>query len=127
MNNTTFGVFGFKHLMGMNQLESLSAGHAQVTDDALKGIRGCVGMKILQLPGNNVTDQGFKSLNGLKAFETLDVGGNALFSDFTLNKLDSCKGLKILKIQGTACTVNGVQKLKRAVPECVIKFNNTTY
>ncbi len=127
VNNTMFGQLGFRHLTGMKHLELLSAGNAQVTDDALKGIRGCTELRILQLSGNNVTDQGFKLLNGLKSLETLDVDGNKLFSDFTLDKLDSFKTLKTLKIQDTACTLAGIQKLKQAIPDCVVQFNNTKY
>ena len=54
--------------------------------------------------------------------EELDVSGNALVSNFTLEKLQNHKNLKKLRVESTSCNLAGVQELQKLLSACTILF-----
>ncbi|MFO0976201.1 MAG: hypothetical protein U0996_07355 [Planctomycetaceae bacterium] len=121
--NTSFGTFGFAHVGNIETLETLAANTSGATDMSIQDLKGLKNLKNLYLAGNGISDAGLQKLwPTLDALEDLDLGGNALVSNFTLEKLLRTKTLKKLRVEGTACNLQGVQDFKKKNAACVVRF-----
>jgi hypothetical protein len=79
-----------------SEVKALDLAYAGVTDEGMKTLAGLKGLETLDLSYTQVTDGGLKELAGLKGLKTL-----ALFN---------CKGV----------TDAGVAELQKALPDCKI-------
>lgn len=123
VTNTAFGTFGFAHVGNIDTLETLAANASSATDMTIQDLKGLKNLKTLHLAGNGISDAGLQKLwPTLDALEDVDLGGNALVSNFTLEKLLRTKSLKKLRVEDTACTPEGVQEFKKKNAACVIRF-----
>lgn len=127
VSESQFGQFGFNHLDGKNSLEKIVAGNAGVSDVALQNLKGMKNMRSLWLSGNGISDQGLKILSTMTELEELDLGENALVSDFTLNKIKNFEKLKTLRVQTTSCTLKAVEELAQLLPNCDILFQDRKF
>ncbi len=118
-----------------------------LTDDGLRSISECPNMEQLNVSGSKITDDGLKHLAGLTRLRMLFVGSTAITDaglkhlvDFPalvhLGLLDTCvsdagaetlatmKGLQRLSLQNTRITQTGLDKLRAALPNCKIDWED---
>ncbi len=72
-------------------------------------------LKMLNLAGTQVTDEGLKSVEGLKGLETLDLSDTNI-SDAGLKHLEKLPSLRDLRIGNTNVTNEGLADLVASVP-----------
>ena len=124
-SNTTFGALGFVHVGDFDNLQELYVGSSSVTDNSLDGLKKATTLVKVSLGGNTlVTDTGLKSLRRSLDLEFLDLNGVRQISDFTLKGFAK---LKELRINDSACTLEGVERLKKAVPGCLVRLRNKEF
>jgi Ran GTPase-activating protein (RanGAP) involved in mRNA processing and transport len=58
----------------------------------------------------------------MKGLEEVYLRNIAMISDVTLGNLSKCKELRVLDINGSTCSLNGVARLKKLLPDCEIRF-----
>lgn len=121
--NTSFGTSGFVHVGNIPTMEILTANASGASDMSIQDLKGLKNLKTLYLAGNGISDAGLQKLwPTLDALEDVDIGGNALVSNFTLEKLLRVKTLKKLRVEDTACNLEGVQEFKKKNAACVVRF-----
>ena len=82
---------------------------------------GVLGQKILDLEGQDVTDEQLgERLKGLSNLEVLDLESTKV-TDAGLEHLKGLSKLEELYLDGTKVTDAGVQRLKEALPDCRIR------
>ena len=123
--HSRFGVFGLQYLKNLETLEELDVSQAEVSNASLQGIKGNSHLKKLNLGFNQINDGGLVVLGTLRGLEEVSLRNVSMISDVTLGNLSKCKELRVLDINGTTCSINGVTRLKKLLPNCVIKFMGT--
>ena len=126
-SNTNFGYQGFIFLKEFSTLEELEVSGSSVTNGSMEGLKRLSKLRIVRLPDNQIGDDGVKDLSASKQLEILDLTGNTAVSDATLTRLRTFKQLKQLNISGTLCTLKGIEALKKALPDCEIRFDQKVY
>ena len=121
---TRFGEQGLQFLKGVETLEELDIGQAEVTDRTLAlNLKGVTHLKKLNLAYNAISDKGTQVLGGIKSLEELSLHNCGSVSDQTLFFLKANKELQILEVNGCAgVTTKGIQSLKKFLPNCEIRF-----
>jgi hypothetical protein len=128
-------IVSFKNVRGTNALldrvADLSNIHelvlwlegSDLTDEGLATL-GCrlKGLYALELKGTVVTDKGLKTLTGLPLRYYLGLSGCVGVTDEGLNSIARLKGLKAVELNGTGVTKDGVARLRKALPDCEIRF-----
>jgi hypothetical protein len=105
---------------GTKTVVILNLSNTAVTDAGLATFRDCAGLEELVL--NNcpqLTDAGLAQLRNCKRLVTLHVSGTSV-SDTTLAALAQQTGLRELNISDTRATASGVEKLRKALPNCKV-------
>ena len=74
-----------------------------------------------------ISDGGLKFLTGMKQLENLSLKDCGAVSNATLQRIKSLKNLAALNLEGTACNMDGIQALKKLLPDCQITIGGTTY
>ncbi len=121
---------GAKAINSLKSLEHLDLQQVAAMNDV--GLVEIVG-GLKELRYLNIADcvgvTGQKSFPALKTAEDLEIliASKTSIDDKTLDLLKTHKKLKRLDINGTRCTVAGVQKLKKSLPDCEILLNNQAY
>jgi hypothetical protein len=93
-----FGDDEMNYLKRLTKLEMLGFYHAQITDAGLEHVAGLTTLTELTLEGTEITDAG-------------------------VTHLERLTGLAILELSGTQVTPEGVKKLREALPECEIVYD----
>ena len=111
---------GVKHLASMKNLRSLFLYGVNITDAGLVHLAGLVRLEKLCLDETRVSDEGTRHLKGLIDLESLHLRSRLPISDTSLPVLEGLKNLTELKIVGTKVTAKGLERLKKALPDCRI-------
>ncbi len=120
---TRFGEQGLQFLKGVETLEELDIGQAEVTDRTLAlNLKGVTHLKKLNLSFNTISDQGTQVLGSIKSLEELYLVNCQGVGDQTLFFLKANKALNILDVNGCGVTSKGAQSLKKLLPNCEIRF-----
>jgi hypothetical protein len=147
LGDVQLGVPEVKALAAMPRLRDLKLFKCQLATDALKELARSPQLKSLVVYDcRGVTDEGVKQLSSLKGLQSLDLCNTAV-TDSTLAELAGWPNLRSLELNGTAITnagleelvkstrsalqylslsncdrvtVDGIRRLKAALPECKI-------
>jgi hypothetical protein len=106
------------HLRGLEHLRELDLTRTGVTSAGLAHLKE-LPLRKLFLTDTRVDDTGIVQLKGLKSLETLGVSGTKV-GDSALAHLEGLTGLKSLFCIGTSVSDAGVEKLRKALPNCRI-------
>ncbi|QDT91767.1 hypothetical protein [Gimesia algae] len=104
----------------LRSLGSLALRQTNVTNENLEIIGKLTKLKYLSLGKTRITSDGLRHLKGLKNLKGLRINGNKGIGDSGVEHLTGMKKLTVLQINNTSITGAGVQKLKRALPNCKI-------
>jgi Leucine-rich repeat (LRR) protein len=126
-SNSQFGYQGFVQLRDFPQLQEINASSASVTDASLEGLKGLRQLRIVRIAGNLISDEGLRNLSSASDLELLDLSQQPGISDKTLKRLKNFKKLGRLNIDNTACSLQGVQDLKKTLPDCEIQFQQQAF
>ncbi|MGV3606580.1 MAG: protein kinase domain-containing protein [Planctomycetaceae bacterium] len=137
---------GLPPLQSLSQLQFLSLAWTQVSDAGLENIRNLKAIRELDLSGLKINGSGLKYLQELPRLKILQIHNAALTNDSVL-QLSECKSLeslglhrcpitdnelphlaklselKWLGLNGTKVTAEGVEKLKKGLPNCRIEWD----
>jgi hypothetical protein len=92
------------------------------TDDDLAVLCELRGLKSLVLFGTRVTDAGLRTIAGLPQAEFLALLGDT-FPDDGLRNLEGMRGLREIRLGCPNVTAAGVERLRKALPDCYIDSN----
>jgi len=112
---------GLEHLKELTDLGILSLDGIQVTDSDLEHLKGLTNLYDLRLDATQVTDAGLEHLKGLTNLYVLTLGGMQV-TDNGLVHLKGLTNLVLLEIGGTQVTPEGRAMLRKALPNCVIRW-----
>ncbi len=112
---------GLKHLSGLTNLQGLGIGNEQVTEVGLEHLRGLTNLHRLFLGNTQVTDAGLEHLRGLTNLRLLFLN-NTQVTDAGLEHLSGLTNLQILELENTRVTATGVTDLRKALPDCQIRW-----
>ena len=101
------------------QVAVLNLARTKVTDEGLRSIEGLKNLRRLHLEHTKIGDAGLTHLKGLTNLEYLNLYGTQV-TDSGLAELEGLKNLKALFLWQTKVTPAGVEKLKKALPKCDI-------
>ncbi len=124
MDTTQLGPLGARAIMTMTQLEGLGLGNiASMRDqDFVPMVKPLKNLKDINLSHcKGLSGQAFIAFAGHEAIESINANNCEGIDDNGLRHLVKCKTLKTLDLSGTRCTLNGVQALRRALPEVEIR------
>lgn len=107
------------HLKGLQHLQELDLTRTRITSAGLVNIKGLSTLRRLFLTDTKVDDSGIVHLKGMTALTLVGLSGTRI-TDAALDDLHELKGLKQLFCLGTGVTGAGVEKLGRALPQCLI-------
>lgn len=105
----------------MPYVQDLEASGTSLTDTALERIVLLHEITHLRLDDTNVTDQAFNSLARLPKLRFLSLARTQV-SDQGVSALARCRGLRNIDLSGTQCTRSAIDKLRRELPKCRVRF-----
>ncbi len=122
----TFSTEGLRALL--NSRETLTYLHLRnraLTEELTEVMRGFPNLRTLELPETGMTDPMLKTLSGLSNLVTLSIHDNPI-SDASVDTLSEMKKLTDLYLERTRITKAGFEKLKVALPNCNIRWEDPT-
>lgn len=124
MDSTPLGPFGAKAIMTMSQLEGLGLGNLGTMRDQdfvpmVKPLKNLHDINISNC--KSLSGQAFLAFVGNENITVINASGCDAIDDSGLRHLAKCESLRVLELSGTRCTLNGVQALRRALPEVEIR------
>ena len=109
LRRTAVTAEGMKHLATMPKLKRIFAPLTNLDNDALAVIGKITTLEALDLQEvNRYTDEGVKSLSGLKNMKMIKLYGKNNVSDASLDAIKGWKNLKVLGLDRTGITDDGV-------------------
>jgi hypothetical protein len=120
LENTKVTGEGFQFLKNLPQLEELSLDSSPITDDALSRLTILSQMRALDLSGTEITDAGLRHLKNSRV-KTLRLDHTSV-SDLGLQCLEEIPELEHVTLKNTKVTAEGVETLKRALPNCRVDW-----
>jgi Leucine-rich repeat (LRR) protein len=124
-SGTSLGYYGFRDLKGLPGLEVLTLANANIAEEALDNIVVCRNLRVLNLQGNPIGNDGLKKIARLKQLEALLVGGCVGVTDQGLASLRGLSNLRRLDLNNTRCSPAAVQQLKeKSLPNATIVFQD---
>jgi hypothetical protein len=108
---------GVAHIRKLPNLKYVHLSQSQITDESLRIFGDMLQMEGLSLQQNAFTDRGLAHLTKLNHLKDLwiDMGPTDI-TDEGLAYLEKLQALEVLAINDTHATLEGVDKLKRAIP-----------
>ncbi|MCE9562928.1 MAG: protein kinase [Planctomycetes bacterium] len=103
----------------LTSLETLHIDGTRLSESQAKLIAGLPRLKSLELPNCDLTDKGFTELARLTMLDRLHLTVPSV-TDASVEHLAAMKLLRVLDIRGTRITEAGFNKLKAALPDCEI-------
>ena len=110
---------GLAHLESFPDLEVVYLSATRVTGGGMQHLSGLEHLRAVDLRMSGLTDENVQGLACLQQVRSLNVDGNAI-SDAAVVVLARLRRLRNLTISGTTITDGGIERLKRALPECRI-------
>ncbi len=117
---TTVSNPSLKHLGQFPTLQSLSVQNTTVSNQGLEYLKGLSSLNSLNLANTRIDDAGLAYLKGLTGLQWLQMSFTNV-SDVGLMELSDLKSLRELYVQDTQITVDGINLLLQAIPECKIE------
>lgn len=114
---------GMQNLVGMTKLKWLRLDVTHVGDEGLKLLTGMTKLEVLILNYTQVTDEGMKHLAEMTNLEYLFLS-NTQVGDDGLEHMMGLRNLEYLDIYNTQVTAEGVAKLRKALPNCEIIWDD---
>jgi len=112
---------GLVHLAKLPNIRRLFLYGTKVTDKGLPHLKGLVSLETLCLDETRVSDEGLENIRGLKALEVLHLRSRLPVSDRSIPLIIRFEKLRELKVAGTKITPEGLERLKRKLPDCRIE------
>ena len=112
---------GLKHLHWLSQLQTLALRHGDINDEGLRLLRGLDSVQSLNLNRTQVTSAGIAHLVNLRGLRVLLLQ-NTQVDDRALPHLTQLKGLRAINLLDTDFTDEGVEALRRSMPNTQILF-----
>ena len=112
---------GLVHLAKLPNIRRLFLYGTKVTDKGLPHLKGLVSLETLCLDETRVSDEGLENIRGLKALEVLHLRSRLPVSDRSIPLIIRFEKLRELKVEGTKITPEGLERLKRKLPDCRIE------
>jgi Leucine-rich repeat (LRR) protein len=119
---TGTGDAAFSSLSGLSNLRWLDIGDTQIKDEGLAFIHGMSGLEELTLLNTQISSAGLRHLEGLRKLKRLDLMGTKV-DDAGFEILGGLNSLKSLRIIDTEISYPVFARLKRALPDCQIKYH----
>ncbi|MHC4476351.1 MAG: HEAT repeat domain-containing protein, partial [Planctomycetota bacterium] len=94
--------------------------YGDVTDEQLGQIKGLTGLRELFFHEGQIKDEQLAHLKALKGLWTLNLFGKDI-TNAGLVHLEDIKSLKFAYLGRTQVTMDGIKRLQKALPDCVIK------
>lgn len=117
---TTVSNPGLKHLGQFHTLQSVSVQNTTVSNEGLEHLKGLSSLNSLNLANTRIDDAGLAHLRSLTGLQWLQMSFTNV-SDIGLMELRDLKSLRELYVQDTQITVDGINMLLQAIPECKIE------
>ena len=109
---------GMKALQSLVNLHTLDLSRMEITAQGLEPLVKLPKLRRLNLwQSTRIDDRAGPHLLALKSVEILDLGDTSV-TDALLGQLEAMKGLKVLFISGTKVTPEGVERFRKARPDC---------
>ncbi len=112
---------GLKHLQWLSQLETLELRHGDINDKGLRLLRGLNSVQSLNLNRTQVTSEGIAHLVTLRGLRVLLLQKTHV-DDRALPHLIQMKGVRAINLLDTDFTHEGVEELRRLMPNTQILF-----
>ena len=125
-NNTRFGNLGFVYIKEFPDIQHIHASHAEVTDGSMNGLRPVRSLVTVQLSNNLISNDGVIPLAQSAGLQEVALAANRAVGDKGISRLSRLKQLKALNVQDTSCTPDGLNRMKKLCPECMITFEGKT-
>lgn len=106
-------------LVQMPGLKVMNLRHVSVGDRLASGLSRVSQLEYLFMDQCHLTDAGLVQLGKLTALRKLSLTGNRI-SDAGLDQLTGLKNLEVLHVGDTRVTESGRQRLRQALPKCLI-------
>lgn len=107
------------HLKGLKHLQELDLTRTRITGSGLANLKDATTLKRLFVTETKVDDSAILHLKGMNSLALVGLSGTRI-SDKALDHLGELSGLKQLFCLGTGVTDAGVEKLRRALPQCQV-------
>ena len=121
LNDSRIGDNGLAHILKAENISILRLNGTRITDVGLMNIATMTKLIRLSVGRTSVTDQGIKSIVKCNDIADLDLNNTAI-TDQCLPYLYKCKKLLFLNIENTGITAAGIDRLKKELPNCRVKF-----
>jgi hypothetical protein len=109
---------GMKALESLVNLNTLDLSRMELSDKGLEPLAKLPKLRRLDLWENpRIDDRALQPLLALKTVETLDLGDTNI-GDAVLAGLEAMKQLKMLVVSGTKVTPAGIERFRKARPDC---------
>ena len=109
------------HLTKLSSLSRLFLYGTDVTDKGLVHLGKLSSLETLCLDETRISDEGMSNLKGLVQLEVLHLRSRLPVSDTSIPVIVRFEKLRELKVQGTKITPEGLERLKRKLPDCRIE------
>lgn len=125
-NNTRFGNLGFVYIKELPNIQHIHSSHAQLTDGSMNGLRTVRSLITVEFSNNLISNDGVIPLAQSAGLQKVALAANRAVGDKGISRLSRLNELKALNVQDTSCTPDGLNKLKKLCPECMITFEGRT-
>jgi hypothetical protein len=102
-----------------DDVEAVSLGHTEATDDVLVHVQGLEHLTFLHLAKTKITDAGLARLEGLKSLQELALDRTQV-TNAGLAHLKGLTRLEFLSLDYTQVTDEGIARLRKVLPNCKI-------
>lgn len=109
---------GLAEIGRLSELRALSVAGSEIDDSGLENLRE-MKLYVLDVGNTNVTDEGMRSIVRLESLRELNLRKTSV-SDVGLAKLATLKSIVIIDIRETNVTKNGVEDLRKKLPDARI-------
>jgi hypothetical protein len=113
---------GLDTVAGLHRLQWLNLAYTSVTNAGLARLANLNELQCLDLhSARQVSDDGLVHLKGMAKLAELDLRDNPRITDAGLEPLRAMSSLRVLDLKGTAVTDQGVDRLRRALPNLDVR------
>lgn len=119
---TETGDAAFSRLSRLSNLHWIDIGDTQITDEGLAFIEGMSDLEELALLNTHISNAGLRHLEKLKKLKRLDLMGTKV-DDAGFEILGGLDSMESLRIIDTGISYPVFAKLKKALPNCQIKYH----
>lgn len=121
------GVEETQELSRISTLRVLRLYHSNLDDEQITMIlKGLPKLKLLYARDGVFQPQALEHLSSTPKLETLVLSNNDKLDDSAIEHISKLKSLEKLEIKDTRITANGVDRLRKALPQCRIEWDGGT-